>query len=84
MLFFYALVLMKNPDQKKFNVELGTVIRKSREEQKISRLDLAEISNVNEKYIGKIERGESSPSCFVLKKLALGLNIQLSSLLNGF
>jgi transcriptional regulator with XRE-family HTH domain len=73
---------MKKLDQNKFNVQLGTVVRKLREEQELSRLTLAEISGVNEKYIGKIERGESSPSCFVLKKLSIGLSIQLSSLLN--
>jgi transcriptional regulator with XRE-family HTH domain len=75
---------MKNLDQKLFNVKLGSVIRKLREEQEISRFTLAENTGVNEKYIGKIERGESSPSCFVLKKLSIGLKIQLSSLLNGF
>jgi transcriptional regulator with XRE-family HTH domain len=75
---------MKNLTQNKFNIKLGAVIRKLREEQELSRHALAEISGVNEKYIGKIERGESSPSCYVIKKLALGLNIQLSSLLNGF
>ena len=75
---------MKNLNQNKFNVKLGAVIRKLREEQELSRHALAEISGVNEKYIGKIERGESSPSCFIVKKLSLSLNIQLSSLLNEF
>ena len=75
---------MKNLNQNKFNIKLGAVIRKLREDQELSRNALAEISGVNEKYIGKIERGESSPSCFILKKLSLGLNILLSSLLNEF
>ena len=72
---------MKNLDQNKFNVKLGTVIRNLREEQKISRFVLAEISSVNEKYIGKIERGESSPSCFVLKKISLGLKTELTEII---
>lgn len=75
---------MKKMDQNKFNIKLGAIVRKLREEQELSRLALAEISGVNEKYIGKIERGESSPSCFVLKKLSIGLNIQLSNLLIDF
>jgi transcriptional regulator with XRE-family HTH domain len=72
---------MKKLDQKKFNIQLGTVVRKLREERELSRITLAEISSVNEKYIGKIERGESSPSCFVLKKLALGLKIELTEII---
>jgi transcriptional regulator with XRE-family HTH domain len=73
---------MKILNQKKFNIKLGGVVRKHREEKDLTRPALAKISGVNEKYIGKIERGECSPSCFVLKKLSLGLNIQLQSLLN--
>jgi transcriptional regulator with XRE-family HTH domain len=72
---------MKKLDQSKFNIQLGTLVRRLREEQELSRLTLAEISGVNEKYIGKIERGESSPSCFVLKKLSIGLKIELSEII---
>lgn len=72
---------MKKLDQKKFNILLGAVVRKLREERELSRITLAEISSVNEKYIGKIERGESSPSCFVLKKLSLGLKIELTEIM---
>jgi transcriptional regulator with XRE-family HTH domain len=72
---------MKNLNQNKFNIKLGAVIRKLREEQELSRHALAEISGVNEKYIGKIERGESSPSCFILKKLSLGLKTELTEII---
>jgi hypothetical protein len=33
----------------------------------MSRRALADISGVNENYIGKIERGECSASCFMIK-----------------
>ena len=72
---------MKNLNQNEFNIKLGAVIRKLREEQELSRHALAEISGVNEKYIGKIERGESSPSCFILKKLSLGLKTELTEII---
>jgi transcriptional regulator with XRE-family HTH domain len=75
---------MKKLDQNKFNIQIGSVVRKLREERELSRLTLAEISGVNEKYIGKIERGECSASTYVLKKISLGLNIKLSNLLNEF
>jgi len=72
---------MKKMDQNKFNIKLGDAVRKLREERELSRLALAEISSVNEKYIGKIERGESSPSCFILKKLSLGLKTELAEII---
>lgn len=71
---------MKKLVQNKFNKELGDVVRKIREERELSRLALSEISNVNEKYLGKIERGECSASAFILKKIAIGLDINLSIL----
>ena len=80
MLFFYALIRMKQLDQNKFNIKLGAVIRELREEQEMSRQALTEITGVNEKYIGKIERGESSPSCYIIKKLSLGLKIEFTEI----
>lgn len=75
---------MKNLDQNKFNIKVGFIVRKLREERELSRLTLAEISGVNEKYIGKIERGECSASAYILKKISLGLEIQLTYLLSEF
>jgi transcriptional regulator with XRE-family HTH domain len=72
---------MNKLDQNKFNSQLGVVVRKLREEQDISRLALAELSRVNEKYIGKIERGECCVSAFILKKIAVGLNTNISIIL---
>ena len=68
---------MTTSKQRQFNIKLGIVVRGLREAKEISRSTLADISGVNEKYIGKIERGESSPSCYVLKKLSLGLKTEL-------
>ena len=75
---------MKKLDQNKFNIKLGDAVRRLREERELSRLALAEISSVNEKYLGKIERGECCASAYILKKISLGLEIQLSNLLNEF
>jgi transcriptional regulator with XRE-family HTH domain len=69
--------------QNKFNIQLGIIVRKIREERAMSRTTLAEVSTVNEKYIGKIERGECSASVYIIKKISLGLNIQLSDLLKS-
>jgi transcriptional regulator with XRE-family HTH domain len=69
--------------QYKFNLQLGVNVRKIREELTMTRTTLSEVSGVNEKYIGKIERGECSASLYIIKKISLGLNIQLSDLLRG-
>lgn len=69
--------------QNKFNIQLGINVRKIRDERAMSRTTLAEVSGVNEKYIGKIERGECSASVYIIKRLSLGLNIQLSDLLKS-
>jgi transcriptional regulator with XRE-family HTH domain len=74
---------MKKLDQKQFNIQLGTIVKKLREERELSRINLAQISSVNEKYIGKIERGDTSPSCFVLKKLSLGLKTELTEIIKS-
>jgi transcriptional regulator with XRE-family HTH domain len=77
-------MLMRQFDKNKFNKQLGAIVREMRDEQGLSRIALAEISNINEKYLGKVERGECSASVYILKKISLGLNIQLSILLNNF
>ncbi len=71
---------MKQLDPNKFNIKLGAIVRELREEQEMSRQTLAEMTSVNEKYIGKIERGESSPSCYIIKKLSLGLKIEFTEI----
>lgn len=67
-------------DQKIFNKKLGTELRKIREKRSQTISFLAEKCSVNEKYLGKIERGECSPSLYILKKITSGLKIKLSEL----
>ena len=74
---------MKKLEQKKFNLKFSNAVRKLREERVMSRRALADISGVNENYIGKIERGECSASCFMIKNSALGLGTNLPELLKG-
>jgi ribosome-binding protein aMBF1 (putative translation factor) len=69
-------------NQKKFNKRLGSLIRACRERKGLTITVLAQKSFVNEKYIGKIERGECSPSIYLVNKIAMGLKIKLSQLTN--
>lgn len=72
---------MTKLDQKKFNITIGNTVREYREKYKMTRAELSVKSEVNEKYLGKIERGECSVSCYILKKISNGLNIKIIDIL---
>ncbi|MCK9223928.1 MAG: helix-turn-helix transcriptional regulator [Candidatus Muirbacterium halophilum] len=55
--------------------ELGQKIKKFRMEKNITQEKLAEIIDVHFTYIGRIERGEKTPSLKTLKKITQALNI---------
>ncbi len=56
------------------------IIRRQRQNKGLSRNTLARLCGINEKYLGKIERGESSPSCYVIKKISRGLKVKISEI----
>lgn len=62
-------------------ITLGRLIRSKRESQKLSQIELANKSNVNRNYIGMLERGERNPSFLSLLKIAQGLGLTVSQLL---
>lgn len=82
-MFFYALYNMIKLNQNKFNIVIGKTVRDFRKKSNLSRIELAMKSNINEKYLGKIERGESSASIFILKKIAMGLGVELIKLMKN-
>ncbi|MCM3714541.1 XRE family transcriptional regulator [Alkalihalobacillus oceani] len=61
---------------------LGATLRKLRQERKMSLQELAEITTVSKLTLGNIERGEANPSLAVIWKIANGLAVPLSVLLN--
>jgi len=46
----------------------------------VSQEDISERAGISTRYYGKIERGESTPSVFILSKIAFAFNITLSDL----
>ena len=62
---------------------LGFLVRKHRERLHISQEELATRSNLDRTYISGIERGVRNPSLTALLSLAGGLEVNLSSLLEG-
>ncbi|WP_163103013.1 helix-turn-helix domain-containing protein [Peribacillus alkalitolerans] len=67
--------------------ELNLIIAKNlktlREQKKLSLERVAELTGVSKTMIGQIERGESSPTITTLWKIAHGLKISFTSLINN-
>lgn len=66
--------------QKKFGEHL-IMMRKS---LGITPAELARRCYMERSNIARLEKGRSNPSLYVLKKLALGMDIKLEELLKGF
>jgi transcriptional regulator with XRE-family HTH domain len=62
---------------------VGRNIRLARKAQGVSQLALAERSELSADFIGKVERGTTSPSIESLKAIATAMNLSLSDLFAG-
>ena len=58
-------------------------LRQIRKEKKLSLDSMAEQTGVSKSMLGQIERGESSPTVATLWKIATGLHISFTALLEG-
>jgi transcriptional regulator with XRE-family HTH domain len=58
-------------------------LKRIREEKKLSLDKLAELTGVSKSMLGQIERSESSPTIATLWKIANGLKISFTTLLNA-
>ncbi|MGE7762178.1 helix-turn-helix domain-containing protein [Peribacillus sp. NPDC097895] len=65
------------------NLILAKNLKAFRESKKLSLERVAELSGVSKTMIGQIERGESSPTITTIWKIANGLKISFSSLINN-
>jgi len=64
-------------------VSLGRRIRKLRMKRKLSQEALALASNLHRNVPGLLERGRQDPSLTTLVKIARGLKVSLSKLVEG-
>ena len=62
---------------------VGRNIRVARKAQGLSQLVLAERSELSADFIGKVERGTTSPSIESLKAIATAMNLSLGDLFAG-
>lgn len=64
-----------------FTEKLGSRIREVRKAKGFSQEKLAEKANISTKYLGEVERGESSISAVLLNDISLALNVSISELM---
>lgn len=72
-----------NQNEKDMLVRLGKNIAETRKKAGKTQAEIAEIINVDALSISRIERGATSPSLHTLSKIALALNILISTLFTG-
>ncbi|MDE6913376.1 MAG: helix-turn-helix domain-containing protein [Lachnospiraceae bacterium] len=65
------------------SAELGIRIRHYRKEKHITQEQLAEICGMHPTYIGQLERGEKNATLESVYRIAKGLNIPISKLLEN-
>ncbi len=63
--------------------QLGMRIRYLRKQKNLSQLDLALEAGINKNYISDLERGSRNPSLIILEKIAVALEVDLSTLFKG-
>ena len=63
--------------------QLGMRVRYLRKQKKMSQIALSYESDLNKNYISDLEKGRRNPTLQVLNKIAVALNIDLSTLFKG-
>jgi transcriptional regulator with XRE-family HTH domain len=69
------------PDRSPISLALGAAVAALRDARGLSQEALAERCHMHRNYLGGIERGERNPTLEVLARLAAGLELKLSELL---
>ena len=63
------------------SIHFGQIVKRIREEQRISQEVLADRADLNRSYVGEVERGTAMPSLATVTKIAKALNLTSSLLL---
>lgn len=64
-------------------ISLGLRIRKLRKEKGLSQSELANMINKDQQSIQRLEKGKINPSIIYLIEIAMGLDSNVSDLING-
>ncbi|WP_053218270.1 helix-turn-helix domain-containing protein [Virgibacillus senegalensis] len=65
-----------------FGKLLGKRLRQKRREQKMTLRELGIMADVDDNYLGKIERGQKNPSLYIFSKLSDPLELNLHYLIH--
>ncbi|MDF2876514.1 MAG: sutR 2 [Sporomusa sp.] len=68
---------------KDLNLIIANNLKQIREEKKLSLEKVADITGVSKSMLGQIERGESSPTINTIWKIATGLKVSFTSIINS-
>ena len=60
---------------------MGRVIRRERQDRRLTLKEIADKANLSVVYVGEVERGQKYPSAVVLEKLAEALDLGVADLL---
>lgn len=60
---------------------MGRVIRRERQDRRLTIKELGEKAGLSEIYVGEIERGQKYPSSRVLESIAVALDLDIADLL---
>lgn len=67
---------------KDLNLIIASNLKRIREEKKLSLEKVADITGVSKSMLGQIERGESNPTINTIWRIANGLKVSFTSLIN--
>ncbi len=66
---------------KKTKKEIGKRLRESREQKKLTQVDVAKKAGITPSYYARIERGEEQPSLSTIKTLVIILDVKAGDIL---
>ena len=61
-------------------MNLGKILKYYRSLHNMTQSDVASLSGINEKYLGRIERGESIPTIEKVEQLCMAFDVRLSDM----
>lgn len=62
-------------------MDIGRILKYYRSLYKLTQSEVAELSGINEKYLGRIERDESVPTIDKVEQLCMAFDIRMSDML---
>jgi transcriptional regulator with XRE-family HTH domain len=68
---------------KSMDKQIGRLIRREREDKKLTLEELSELCSISVSYLGYVERGQRPASLTILKKLSLALRVPLPRFFAG-